>query len=174
MSLVPTTMWGQGTLSPKAAITISGNGMKKAKAQGVDNKKVSAYVTINDNITSWQELGLMPIAEDGNTATVRLSLNELKALAGKEGVEYIQLSSGVQQMLDVARKEAGTEDIHKGTSLPLPYTGKGLVVGVVDASTICMQHSATLKMALSASRRYGNKEPQSSKVLKHQRNMAMA
>ena len=79
MSLVPTTMWGQGTLSPKAAITISGNGMKKAKAQGVDNKKVSAYVTINDNITSWQELGLMPIAEDGNTATVRLSLNELKA-----------------------------------------------------------------------------------------------
>ena len=53
MSLVPTTMWGQGTLSPKAAITISGNGMKKAKAQGVDNKKVSAYVTINANITSW-------------------------------------------------------------------------------------------------------------------------
>ena len=109
MSLVPTTMWGQGTLSPKAAITISGNGMKKAKAQGVDNKKVSAYITINDNITSWQELGLTPIAEDGNTATVRLSLNELKALAGKEGVEYIQLSSGVQQMLDVARKEAGTD-----------------------------------------------------------------
>ena len=133
MSLVPTTMWGQGTLSPKAAITISGNGMKKAKAQGVDNKKVSAYITINDNITSWQELGLMPIAEDGNTATVRLSLNELKALAGKEGVEYIQLSSGVQQMLDVARKEAGTDDIHKGTSLPQPYTGKGVVVGIVDA-----------------------------------------
>ena len=133
MSLVPTTMWGQGTLSPKAAITISGNGMKKAKAQGVDNKKVSAYVTINDNITSWQELDLMPIAEDGNTATVRLSLNELKALAGKEGVKYIQLSSGVQQMLDVARKEAGTDDIHKGTSLPQPYTGKGVVVGIVDA-----------------------------------------
>jgi hypothetical protein len=36
-------------------------------------------------------------------------------------------------MLNLARQEAGTDQIHKGTSLPQAYTGEGVVVGVVDA-----------------------------------------
>ena len=36
-------------------------------------------------------------------------------------------------MLNLARQEAGTDQIHKGTDLPQAYTGEGVVVGVVDA-----------------------------------------
>ena len=133
MFLVPTVGWGQGILSPKTALTIADSGEGRMKVQGADTAKLSVYVTINPQVTSWQKLGLQPAVLQGNTATVRLSTAQLKALAKQEGVEYIQLTSGVNQMLDIARKEAGTDDIHKGVSLPQAYTGKGVVVGIVDA-----------------------------------------
>ncbi len=133
MFLVPTVGWGQGILSPKTALTIADSGEGRMKVQGADTAKLSVYVTINPQVTSWQKLGLQPAVLQGNTATVRLSTAQLKALAKQEGVEYIQLTSGVNQMLDIARKEASTDDIHKGVSLPQAYTGKGVVVGIVDA-----------------------------------------
>lgn len=135
MSLVPTAMWGQGTLSPQTAIALSNGSTPLHKANGTGNStaRLTAFVTIDEAKTSWQALGILPMAVSGNTATVRLSIGELKALAQKEGVEYLQLTSGAELMLDVARKEAGTDDVHKGVSLPQPYTGKGVVVGIVDA-----------------------------------------
>ena len=76
---------------------------------------------------------MTPIAENANTATVRLTLDALQRLAKQQGVEYIQITSGATQMLNLARQEAGTDQIHKGTDLPQAYTGEGVVVGVVDA-----------------------------------------
>lgn len=133
MSLVPTHGWAQGTLSPKTAITISDNGISKVMGLNVESLQVSAYITIDPQVTSWQTLGVKPIISQGNTATVRLSINELKSLAQEKGVKYIQLTSGANQMLDLARQEAGTNDVLNGVSLPQAYTGKGVVVGIVDA-----------------------------------------
>ena len=76
---------------------------------------------------------MTPIAENAGTATVRLTLDALQRLAKRQGVEYIQITSGATQMLNLARQEAGTDQIHKGTDLPKAYTGEGVVVGVVDA-----------------------------------------
>ena len=133
MSLVPAVGRGQGTLSPKTAIAISSNGTQTTKAPGAADNKVSAYVTIDPTLTSWQALGLTPMAQQDSVATVRLLVNELRTLSRQTGVKYIQLTSGVTLMLDEARREAGTDDIHKGVSLPQAYTGKGVVVGIVDA-----------------------------------------
>lgn len=127
------TCWGQHSLSPKTAIAISNGSIKRVIGQVTDQKKISVYVTIDDKKTSWLALGLRPLALQGNTATLRLSAEELREIANKEGIKYIQIASGVEQMLDIARKEAGTDDVHNGTSLPQPYTGKGVVVGIVDA-----------------------------------------
>ena len=99
----------------------------------IASSQLSAYVTIDPALTSWQQLGVTPIAENANTATVRLTLDALRRLAKQQGVEYIQITSGATQMLNLARQEAGTDQIHKGTDLPKAYTGEGVVVGVVDA-----------------------------------------
>ena len=96
---------------------------------GAASSQLSAYVTIDPARTSWQQLGVTPIAENAGTATVRLTLDALQ----RQGVEYIQITSGATQMLNLARQEAGTDQIHKGTELPQAYTGAGVVVGVVDA-----------------------------------------
>ena len=100
---------------------------------GAASSQLSAYVTIDPARTSWQQLGVTPIAENAGTATVRLTLDALQRLAKQQGVEYIQITSGATQMLNLARQEAGTDQIHKGTELPQAYTGAGVVVGVVDA-----------------------------------------
>lgn len=135
MLLMPMAMRGQAMLSPRTAIVLNGGTdcAQRVKGQNAADQKTTVFVTIDPAQTSWQQLGITPIAECGNTATARLSMAELKALAQEKGVKYLQITSTVNQTLDVARKEAGIDDIHNGVSLPQPYTGKGVVVGVVDA-----------------------------------------
>lgn len=138
MLLVPASALAQTSLSPRTAIAVASPTLLKspaaqAAAVGVASSQLSAYVTIDPARTSWQQLGVTPIAENAGTATVRLTLDALRRLAKQQGVEYIQITSGATQMLNLARQEAGTDQIHKGTDLPQAYTGEGVVVGVVDA-----------------------------------------
>ncbi len=138
MLLAPASALAQASLSPRTAIAVASPTLLKspaaqAAAVGAASSQLSAYVTIDPARTSWQQLGVTPIAENANTATVRLTLDALQRLAKQQGVEYIQITSGATQMLNLARQEAGTDLIHKGTDLPKAYTGEGVVVGVVDA-----------------------------------------
>lgn len=138
MLLAPASALAQSSLSPRTAIAVASPTLLKAPAaqaaaEHAASSQLSAYVTIDPARTSWQQLGVTPIAENASTATVRLTLNALQRLAKQQGVEYIQITSGATQMLNLARQEAGTDQIHKGTSLPQAYTGEGVVVGVVDA-----------------------------------------
>lgn len=138
MLLAPASALAQASLSPRTAIAVASPTLLKAPAaqaaaEHAASSQLSAYVTIDPARTSWQQLGVTPIAENEGTATVRLTLDALQRLAKQQGVEYIQITSGATQMLNLARQEAGTDQIHKGTSLPQAYTGEGVVVGVVDA-----------------------------------------
>lgn len=138
MLLAPASALAQASLSPRTAIAVASPTLLKshaaqAAAMGAASSQLSAYVTIDPALTSWQQLGVTPIAENAGTATVRLTLDALQRLAKQQGVEYIQITSGATQMLNLARQEAGTDLIHKGTDLPKAYTGEGVVVGVVDA-----------------------------------------
>lgn len=138
MLLAPASALAQASLSPRTAIAVASPTLLKsptaqAAAVGAASSQLSAYVTIDPALTSWQQLGVTPIAENASTATVRLTLDALQRLAKQQGVEYIQITSGATQMLNLARQEAGTDQIHKGTDLPKAYTGEGVVVGVVDA-----------------------------------------
>ena len=138
MLLAPASALAQASLSPRTAIAVASPTLLKAPAAqaaavGAASSQLSAYVTIDPALTSWQQLGVTPIAENAGTATVRLTLDALQRLAKQQGVEYIQITSGATQMLNLARQEAGTDQIHKGTDLPQAYTGEGVVVGVVDA-----------------------------------------
>ncbi len=138
MLLAPASALAQASLSPRTAIAVASPTLLKAPAaqaaaEHAASSQLSAYVTIDPARTSWQQLGVTPIAENAGTATVRLTLDALQRLAKQQGVEYIQITSGATQMLNLARQEAGTDQIHKGTDLPKAYTGEGVVVGVVDA-----------------------------------------
>ena len=135
LSLAPVAAMAQQVLSPRTAIALSAEvaDAGAARAKGTQTAAVTAYVTIDPSVTSWQELGLAPATQSGNTAAVRLTPASLAQLAARRGVTYIQLTSAPRQMLDVARSECGIDGIHDGSVLSQPYTGKGVVVGIVDA-----------------------------------------
>lgn len=130
--LVPSAGLAQSVLSPRTAIELSKSVPNITSSTGLADRVVTAFVTIDPAMTSWQTLGLKPMVEQNNTATVRVSLDELRTLAAAEGVKYVQLTAGASLALNNARAEAGVDDVHNGVSLPQSYTGKGVVVGIVD------------------------------------------
>lgn len=133
MAAIPTSMIAQNTMSPKTAIMVHGLESMGTRAGAQEDNMVTAYVTINPGKTSWQQLGLTPVSSFGNTATVRIGISRIARIAEADGVEYVQVTAAPQPMLDVARAEAGVDMVHNATSLEQPYTGKGVIVGIVDA-----------------------------------------
>ena len=133
MAAIPTSMIAQNTMSPKTAIMVHGLESMGTRAGAQEDNMVTAYVTINPGKTSWQQLGLTPVSSFGNTATVRIGMSRIARIAEADGVEYVQVTAAPQPMLDVARAEAGVDMVHNATSLEQPYTGKGVIVGIVDA-----------------------------------------
>ena len=134
-----TTMQAQpgAVLAPNARIKMA-QMSKEAPAQRTAalGTTLSAYLMVDENEMDWQALeqaGAQVILRTGNMATIRLEADHLQAVAQVPGVKHLQLASKGKQQLDKARKDAGTDLVLEGTSLSSPYTGKGVVIGVVDA-----------------------------------------
>ena len=105
----------QTSLSPRAQITLL---PAESRAKGQSGEKaVTAYVTHSD----------------GSLSTVHATPSALAGMASGSSIRRIELTARPQQMLDIARTETGAQRVLDGESLSMAYTGKGVVVGVVDA-----------------------------------------
>ncbi|MDD7621384.1 MAG: hypothetical protein SPJ79_07470, partial [Prevotella sp.] len=105
----------QTSLSPRAQITLL---PAESRAKGQSGEKaVTAYVTHSD----------------GSLSTVHATPSALAGMAAGSSIRRIELTARPQQMLDIARTETGAQRVLDGESLSMAYTGKGVVVGVVDA-----------------------------------------
>lgn len=95
-----------------------------------------AYITTDGSeacLSRLDSLGVkITICLDG-VATARIPSSKLAEVASTQGVVYVQTASAVEPMLDLAKPEAGADKVAAGTGLSQPYTGSGVVVGVVDA-----------------------------------------
>lgn len=70
----------------------------------------------------------------GNIRTVMIPVAQLQQVALIPGIEYIQIDEPVSAHMDAARRESRVDSVHAGAApLTMPYTGKGVVVGVLDA-----------------------------------------
>lgn len=105
------------------------------RAPGAVEATVRAYVVISDDaaIGQIESLGGKVNARIGQRLTTTLPLSSLKAIADLAGVERVEAASETRQLLDVARKVTKVDDVHNGVSDYGAFTGKGVVVGIVDA-----------------------------------------
>lgn len=69
----------------------------------------------------------------GNLYTAVVPMSMLAALADDDGVEAVDAGQEVHMMMDAARRLTHVDEAHAGTSLTMPYTGKGVLVGIIDA-----------------------------------------
>lgn len=78
-----------------------------------------------------------------NMMTTNVPTSFVATLAQLEEVEHIAGSNNLSLYNNLAIKSTGVDRIHKGTGLETPYTGKGVLIGVIDAG-FEFQHVAFL------------------------------
>lgn len=125
-------------LSPNTELMLlnrnSGLGMKSV-AFG-DNETVGAFVKLSDRaaIAQIEALGGTLSSELTETVvTMRLPVAQLRAIAGIDGVEYIQMGNDVKLNMDKARADINADSCHELEATTGHYTGSGVVVGVIDS-----------------------------------------
>jgi len=68
----------------------------------------------------------------GHIASIRIPLNVFTENFSYPGIEYIEMAEKLEPELDGAVKDIRADLVHKGENLPQPYTGKNVIIGIVD------------------------------------------
>lgn len=68
----------------------------------------------------------------GAVWTVKVPVENVVPFTTLPGISYIQMDEPVRPALDVARKTTRTDSAQAGYGLPMGYSGKGVVMGVID------------------------------------------
>lgn len=76
--------------------------------------------------------GVNVVRMRGNIALVSMPIEEVERIASLKQVKTLQLSRKILPKMDKVREAMGVDKIHSGNDLPQAYTGKGVIVGVVD------------------------------------------
>lgn len=102
------------------------------KANGIDY--LSAFIKVKNNVNEHAliDLGVIVGTKAGNIWTVRIPTQSVMPFTELSGIEYIELDRPVRQQMDSVRYNTGVDSVTNGLGLNLPYTGKGVVVGISD------------------------------------------
>ncbi len=68
----------------------------------------------------------------GNVAVAFVSASQLATLDGMESVKQVQRTRRKRLLNNTARSASNVDQVHSGTDLPDAFTGKGVIVGVID------------------------------------------
>lgn len=106
----------------------------KSKASNASATIRQAFVAIADGHTADELLaeGMTIKAIRGNIALVEVNSDEIERLSTITAVKQMQLPRQVKPKMNRARALTGIDKAHAGEGLSQPYTGKGVLTGIVD------------------------------------------
>lgn len=115
----------------------SSNLSKTSLSQGVDiiaADKFSCYITISDNsvIDKLVNLGVDVNTTVGNIITAKVPIDSIDSILELNDVLDIYAAVDVFPTMDIARPEIGATKVEEGIDIAVGYSGKGVVVGIVD------------------------------------------
>lgn len=96
---------------------------------------VGALIKVADPGPVQQKLtaiGAIVGTKAGNIWTVQVPYNQMANFCQISGISYIQMDEPARANLDNARKTTRVDSVHKGINLPMKYSGKNVVVGIID------------------------------------------
>ncbi|MBX7180915.1 MAG: S8 family peptidase [Bacteroidia bacterium] len=79
-----------------------------------------------------KSLGVKIGTKAGSVWTLLIPANRMKDLIVSQQLAYLQLDEPMFPNLDKARKATRVDSVHQGINLPQAFTGKGVVMGVID------------------------------------------
>jgi minor extracellular serine protease Vpr len=95
---------------------------------------LSSFIKVSPSIDEDQlkNLGVIIGTKAGNIWTIQIPEISFEEFISIKGIEYIQLDEPIIKTLDAAKKATKVDSVHAGINLPLAYTGKNVVVGILD------------------------------------------
>jgi len=135
-------LYGQQTaqLSPNLRLWLSQNNNTHTKElvqfkQG-NTLYLSAIVKVNlaqINLQQIVSLGIKIGTKAGDIYTMQIPEKQMVNLTQLKGILYVQLDEPVASNMDPARRSSRVDSVQMGINLPMAYTGKNVVVGIIDA-----------------------------------------
>ncbi len=102
------------------------------RGMGMDRRRIMALVR-TDSRDILHEYGAETFHSWGNIHAAAIPLSRLDDLAMRPEILRIEAGQRPTVQMDTARIVTRTDGLHHGTAgLPMPYTGKGVVVGLMD------------------------------------------
>lgn len=104
------------------------------RSVGADASSVRVFVTYSDAdvLTAIERLGGQVHTSFANTVTASLPVSALAELGSTPGVEFVEVGVAVNTLCEQGKKLSEVADVHSGKDLPAAFTGRGVVVGLVD------------------------------------------
>ena len=92
------------------------------------------YIKINEkfNQTELEKLDAKVLVRTKSIVLVSIPINKIEDLAGFDFVEFIEVSTRPQPMLDHALHSSRVDKVHQGIELARSYFGEGVIVGIGD------------------------------------------
>ncbi len=145
--LIPLCGWGQSKkISPytqhfltevqQAERTGDTQGLKRYKMKSVPSENteipIFLHVSTPEGFADVEAMGVRLGTVVGNMATARVAINDLPALEALDVVTYIEMGTPVYSKNDESKKMTGVDMVLAGNNLPQAFTGKDVIVGMVD------------------------------------------
>lgn len=124
-------------LSPSTSVLLQevSTGKRKAKAANGADSTVNCYVTVKNAevLAQMEKLGAKVNSRLSETlVTATLPVSAIQAVSELSGVVSLSVGTEARLLMDEARRLLYVDACHQMTEHNGPYTGKGVVVGIVD------------------------------------------
>lgn len=136
-------------LSPSTSILLKELNLRKARKSGYSHslmiKRMKFYNQSGEkyagallklkpghSIEELTKYGILTGSSNRNIFSVKIPLNALPSLIEDSSLAYLQVDFKPETKLDSARKATKADLVQQGFNLPKAYTGKDVIVGVVD------------------------------------------
>lgn len=133
---------GNGKVSPNTAHLLQLLKEKKTdqiqqqfSVREVNNSSyINAFIELSDQVdsASLTNLGVRINSHFGKIITARIPVQSVQSVSELASVKYIQIGTKIHKKLDAARAAGYVDQVQAGTDLPQAYTGKDVVVGIID------------------------------------------
>lgn len=135
---VTATLSAQQNISPAAQALISArqNELRSpAAGNGSTQTMVRAFLTYNSPAALDSVIaagGTVGRAAVDGMVTVSIPVGQLERIAALPQIDFLEVGANVNLLNNNVRSQCKVNDLHTGENFEMPYTGKGVVLGVID------------------------------------------
>ncbi len=99
-----------------------------------ESPQVKVFIAYNADFdkSELEQLGGKIGVETSKVLIATIPIDKLMQLSDLKGVMRVDIGGKVKPMLDKAIPAMNVDAVHKGQGLSQPYTGKGVIVGIID------------------------------------------